>query len=120
MNLELFAFMLKFPSIIECCPTHARSAATKFYSFSGPDIFSKIDVAAIRSVKYSNDPEELKRKKQAEILIPDKLQVNQMLDIICYSEGAKTRALSILSNFGIKTPVNINKGWYFITSPKEG
>jgi len=98
---------------------NARSAATKFYSFSGPDIFSKIDVAAIRSVKYANDP-ELKRRKQAEILIPDKLQVNQMLDIICYSEGAKTRTLSILSNFDIRKPVKVNQGWFFTAIPKEG
>lgn len=98
---------------------NARSAATKFYSFSGPDIFSKIDVAAIRSVKYAKDP-ELKRKKQAEILIPDKLQINQMLDIICYSEGAKTRTLSILSNFGISKPVKVNQGWFFTAIPKEG
>lgn len=62
--------------------------------------------------------------KQAEILIPDRLPKAQMLDIICYSEGAKTRALSILSEFGIKKGVNVNQGWYFMNSqqvgPKEG
>lgn len=91
--------------------------------FTSPDVFSQIDVAAIRTVKYAGNP-ELKRKKQAEILIPDRLQVAQMLDMICYSESAKTRTLSILSEFGIKKTVKVNQGWYFINSsqsgPKEG
>jgi len=102
---------------------NARSNASKFYLFSGPDVFSNLDVAAVRSVKYAKDS-ELKRKKQAEILIPDRLPMSQMLDMICYSESAQTRALSILSEFDIKKTVKINQGWYFINSlkasPKEG
>lgn len=98
---------------------NARSVATKFYAFTGPEVFSNIDIAAVRTVKYANDA-ELKRKKQAEILIPDKLQINQMLDIICYSESAKTRTLSIFTSFGISKPVKVNQGWYFTRHPKEG
>jgi ssDNA thymidine ADP-ribosyltransferase, DarT len=101
------------------CDGNARSLVSKFYLFNGPDVFSNLDVAAIRSVKYAKDP-ELKRKKQAEILIPDKLPVSQMLDIICYSESAKIRALSILREFGIKRAVKVNQGWYFINSPQTG
>ena len=105
------------------CDGNARSNASKFYLFSGPDVFSNLDVAAIRSVKYAKDP-ELKRKKQAEILIPDRLPMSPMLDIICYGENSKTRALSILSEFGIKMAVTVNQGWYFMNSPqvtpKEG
>lgn len=102
---------------------NARSNASKFYLFGGPEIFSNLDVAAIRSVKYAKDL-ELKRKKQAEVLIPYRLHMSQMLDMICYSESAKTRALSILSEFGISKAVKVNTGWYFVsslqTSPKEG
>jgi hypothetical protein len=105
------------------CDGNARSNASKFYLFSGPDVFSNLDVAAIRSVKYAKAP-ELKRKKQAEIFILDRLPMSQMLDMICYSESAKTRALSILSEFGIKKTVTVNQGWYFVNSPqptpKEG
>lgn len=104
------------------CDGNARSQASKFYLFSGPDIFSNIDIAAVRSVKYAKDL-ELKRKKQAEVLIPERLSVAQMLDIICYSESAKTRTLSILKEFGIKKDVKVNQGWYFLssnTSLKEG
>lgn len=101
------------------CDGNARSQASTFYLFNGPDVFSKIDIAAIRSVKYAKDP-ELKRKKQAEILIPDRLPVAQMLDMICYSESAKTRALSILKEFGINKAVIVNQGWYFVNSPQAG
>jgi hypothetical protein len=105
------------------CDGNARSHASKFYLFSGPDVFSNLDVAAIRSVKYAKDP-DLKRKKQAEILIPDRLPMPQMLDMVCYSESAKTRVLSILNEFGIKRAVTVNQGWYFLnspqTAPKEG
>jgi hypothetical protein len=105
------------------CDGNARSNASKFYLFTVPDVFSNLDIAAVRSVKYARDP-ELKRKKQAEILIPDRLPMAQMLDRICFSESAKTRALSILSEFGIKNAVKVNRGWYFVdsapTSPEEG
>lgn len=101
------------------CDGNARSSASKFYLFTGPDVFSSLDVTAIRSVKYVKDP-ELKRKKQAEVLIPDRLPIAQMLDMICYSESAQTHALSILTEFGIKKAVKVNQGWYFVNSPQTG
>lgn len=101
------------------CDGNARSNASKFYLFTGPDVFSSLDVTAIRSVKYAKDP-ELKRKKQAEVLIPDRLPMAQMLDMICYSESAQTRALSILTEFGTKKVVKVNQGWYFVNSPRTG
>lgn len=99
------------------CDGNARSNASKFYLFNSPDVFLNLDIAAIRSVKYSRDP-ELKRKKQAEVLIPDRLPLSQMLDIVCYSENAKIRALSILNEFGIKKAVKANQGWYFVNLPQ--
>lgn len=101
------------------CDGNARSQVSKFYLFSGPDVFSKVDVGAVRSVKYAKDP-ELRRKKQAEVLIPDRLPISQMLDMICYSKSTQTRTLSILNEFGIKKPVNVNQGWYFLSSPQIG
>ncbi len=105
------------------CDGNARSNATKFYLFTGPDVFSSLDITAIRSVKYAKDL-ELKRKKQAEVLIPDRLPIAQMHDMICFSESAQNRVLSILGEFGIKKAVKVNQGWYFVNSsqagPKEG
>lgn len=101
------------------CDGNARSQSSKFYLFNGPDIFSSVDVAAIKSVKYAKYP-ELKRKKQAEVLIPNRLPITQMYDMICYSKSAQTRVLSILNEFGITKPVKDNLGWYFVTSPQPG
>jgi hypothetical protein len=97
---------------------NARSQKTQFYLFNGPDTFAQIDVAAIRTVKYSKDP-VLKRKKQAEVLIPDKLPIAQLLDIICFSEKTKSRVLLILTEFGMHRPVIVNPGWYFGTRPEN-
>jgi hypothetical protein len=79
-NLLFLRFSLDILAIpgVVVCDGDARSQSSKFYTFTGPDVFSKIDIAAVRTVKYAKDP-ELKRKKQAEILIPDKLQTNQLL-----------------------------------------
>lgn len=96
------------------CDGNARSLTSKFYLFNGPDTFSSIDISAVKSVKYARDP-ELKRKKQAEVLILNRLPIAQMHDIVCYSESAKTRILAILNEFGINKLVNVNKGWYFMT-----
>lgn len=91
---------------------NARSRSTKFYKFGGPEVFSNIDIAAVRTVKYAKDF-ELKRKKQSEVLIPGQLPIRYMFDIICYSENVRTHVLSILSEFAIHKPVKVNPGWYF-------
>lgn len=38
------------------CDGNARSLASKFYLFNGPDTFSNLDIAAVKSVKYARDP----------------------------------------------------------------
>ena len=98
------------------CDGNARSQGSKFFLFTGPEVFSNLDISAIRTVKYAKDA-ELKRKKQAEVLIPDRLPTSQMFDMLCYAESAKTRSLSILSEFGIKKSVTVNPGWYFVNTP---
>jgi hypothetical protein len=91
---------------------NARALSTKFYLFDSIDVFSNLDLSAVRTVKYAHNS-EIKRKKQAEVLIPDRLSIAHLYDIVCYSETAKTRILSILAASGINKPVNVNKGWYF-------
>lgn len=91
---------------------NARSNVTKFRSYTQIDDLSIVDAKAVNIVKYAHDG-ELKRKKQAEILVPDKLPFSQVFDIICFSEAARTKALAILDGFGINKPVYVNPGWYF-------
>ena len=59
---------------------------------------------AIRTRKYAYDS-EIKRKKQAEVLIPDGLSMAHLSYITCYSEDAKNRILAIWSQSGINEPV---------------
>jgi len=91
---------------------NARSLNTKFYLFKDVQDLSALDVAAIRTTKYAGKP-EIKRKKQSELLISNLLPISHILDIICYSESARTRTLEILQKFDIKKPVKVNPGWYF-------
>lgn len=55
----------------------------------------------------------MKRRKQAEILIPDSISFSNILDIICYSSTAQNRVLAILAKSGMKKSVKVNPGWYF-------
>jgi hypothetical protein len=80
---------------------------------------SIIDVSAVRSVKYAHDL-ELKRKKQAEILIPDRLSYSGVIDIICFSDVKKLEILNILQKSGTKTSVIVNQGWYFMPRTHRG
>lgn len=92
---------------------NARSHSTQFKIYSQMSDLDILDIAAIRGVKYAHN-EELKRKKQAEILVPDGLSLSHLAYITCYSESAKTRILEIWRESGIKEPsIQVNPGWYF-------
>lgn len=92
---------------------NARSTRTQFKVYTQINDFDFLDITAIRALKYAHD-NELARKKQAEVLVPDTLQISQLLYITCYSESAKTRVLEIFSNSGIKVPpIQVNPNWYF-------
>lgn len=91
---------------------NARANNTQFKVYTTINDLSFLDIASIRTVKYAHDA-EVKRKKQSEVLIPNKLLMTYMLDIICFSENAQSRTLAILNEFGIRTRVMVKPGWYF-------
>lgn len=93
---------------------NARSDTTSFREFKTIEDLGVLDVAAILAVKYADD-QERKRRKQAEILIPDHLLLASMLDIICFSEPAKCAILRHAKMAGITVQVRVNSGWYFGT-----
>jgi hypothetical protein len=92
---------------------NARSKATRFRQFQGLDDLSILNVKAIQTLKYAKDP-EVKRMKQAEILVPDFIPISEIYDVICYSQTTAKAVLQILNSCGIKKSVNVNPGWYFI------
>jgi len=98
---------------------NARSIATRFFSFTNVDDLAQLDASAINTVKYARDP-ELKRRKQAEILVPDFLAISECIDIIVFSMISAATVLAILGRFGIKKSVRVNPGLYFGTAtPKS-
>lgn len=97
---------------------NARSRKTSFAIFKTMDDLACLDCKAIQSVKYAGDV-ELKRRKQAELLIPDTLEWLNIYDIIVFSDLTKKRVVAILNSFGKHKSVRSNPGWYFITSEKS-
>lgn len=91
---------------------NARSTATKFVKYGRLDDLAILDPKAIQTVKYAHDP-ELKRRKQAEILVPDKVQVAEILDVMCFSPAVVVQTLEVLRKSGINRAVRANPGWYF-------
>jgi len=91
---------------------NARATGRKFFRYTNIDDLSILDVAAINSTKYAGDPLK-KRRKQAEILVPDFLPICEVLDILSFSETARFQALTITDKFGITTPIRVNPGFYF-------
>lgn len=91
---------------------NARTKGTRFHFYRSVEDLKLLNIKAILSVKYAGDT-ELKRGKQAEILVPDTLPFEKVLDIICYNDTSKEQILATLSQFGIRKTVMVNPGWYF-------
>ena len=100
---------------------NARSGATQFREFRSVQDLAILDVKTIKGVKYGQD-RELKRRKQAEILIPDQLPVKWIQYAVSFSEAAQGKVVAILDKFDIKIPVHVNPGWFFGTGwkPRSG
>lgn len=91
---------------------NARSAVTQFFKFTHWDDLKSLHSRAISSVKWAGN-EQLKRHKQAEILVPDFLEFEQVLDIIVFSAAARNQVLAKMKNFGTYKRILLNPGCYF-------
>jgi hypothetical protein len=98
---------------------NARSGSTAFRVFTQLADLDLVDPKAINTVKYAGDA-ELKRRKQAEVLVPDRLSLQHVYDFIVYSADAGQRLLDIFDRCGTTFRVQISPGnWYFRT-PSQG
>jgi len=91
---------------------NARDGKSKFFLFEGVESLAVLDVATINGVKWGQDDEK-KRRKQAEILIPDRLDLDYLIDILCFSETARQRTEIVLQNFDRRARVSVRPGFYF-------
>ena len=95
---------------------NARSTGSKFYLFNHLDDLKALDCRAVQSVRYAHD-QEFKRKKQAELRIPDSLGLEQVIGIICISQESAKPIMKILRDSGTPIPLHVNPGWYFRDQP---
>jgi hypothetical protein len=95
---------------------NARTLATQFFAFNTVDDLAAVDPSAINTVKYGGD-EEKKRRKQAEVLIPDFVPFSKVLDIVAFSVEARSEVLALLAKFGKNQLVRVNHMFYFV--PRE-
>lgn len=91
---------------------NARSHRTQFRLYTQIGDLDFLDFQAIKTVKYAHD-DEVKRKKQSEVLVFEKLSLSHLVYITCYSEVAKTRVLAEMQKSAITSSVTINPSWYF-------
>ena len=109
--------ILELPGVV-VADGNAATAGTTFHEYTDLNSLERLDSEAILSVRYANNDEK-KRRKQAELLVPDQIDVRHVLDIVCYSETARAAILSVLKVHGKTWTVNVNPGnWYFRTPSK--
>lgn len=109
--------ILRLPGVV-ISDGNARAVGSKFCQFTGIDDLRILDTKAIQTVKYAGDS-ELKRKKQAEILIPDFLSWSDIFDIIVYSEQSLSNVTAMLNDYNTNLRVKKNTGWYFNSREKK-
>lgn len=91
---------------------NARSNATQFFLFNSVDDLQAVDSTAINAFSWAGDDEK-KRRKQAEILIPDKIVPEQIFDILCSSESAKQYVMDKVRVSGLNLNAILSKNWFF-------
>jgi hypothetical protein len=92
---------------------NARSDATTFRQYTHLDDLEILDPTAIKTTFYWND-DEIKRRKQAEVLVPENLSLDLLYEIICHSEAARDRIFAVGDSYGkrFRILVRPGKAWY--------
>lgn len=102
---------------------NAASAATVFREFQAIEDLELLDRSIVqKTVGYAGDAEKA-RKKAAEILVPDRLSVEEIRFLVFFDEAGVAEGLEIAQRHGKDFAAFPNKGWFFtraITMPPEG
>ncbi|MCB9024753.1 MAG: DUF4433 domain-containing protein [Bdellovibrionaceae bacterium] len=91
---------------------NARTQGTSFHSFECIETLKVLDVKTINSRRYAAS-EELRRRKQAEALVPGKVGLGYLYNIACFSEGTKTKVDEILRDFGLNDAIKTSVSAHF-------
>jgi hypothetical protein len=91
---------------------NARTHETKFKVLKAIEDLGFIDAKSVNTVKYATDP-EVRRRKQSELLVLDRLNLKHLLFIVCYSNEVKYKILQLLSANQVDSRVYIGGGNYY-------
>lgn len=98
---------------------NAASSKTVFRLFRSIDDLEILDLSILqKKVDYAGDAER-KRKKSAEVLVPDCVDWAEIGTLVCFSDDARRRVLAVLAHFGMKNSVLVRKDWFFFTQAHE-
>lgn len=91
---------------------NAAASKTVFRVFSNLDDLQILDSQIQKKVDYAGDPER-KRKKAAELLVPETVAWKDIGNLFCFDDQARRRILAILKQFGMNNAVYVRKDWFF-------
>lgn len=91
---------------------NAAAGATKF--FNHPQDLAKLDWDYIQKREYWNNSEDGKRKRCAEILVPDAIPFDEVRRVCVRTDSTQTRLGELMSAAGRQaTPIRLDRGKYF-------
>jgi hypothetical protein len=92
--------------------SNARSSGTRFASYTQLSDLELLKPKDINTAKYAYD-DEIKRRKQSELLVLNKLPLKHLLYIVCYSHTVKSKVEPILATHSVTVDVYIGAGNYY-------
>lgn len=102
---------------------NAAAASTVFREFNSIEDLEILDFNIIqKTVGYARDDEKA-RRKAAEILVPDRLLIEEIRFLTFFDEASRAEGLDISQSCGKNFATLVNKGWFFTTPttmPPEG
>lgn len=113
-SLLYLAFSFEVLNDLSCviADGNATNTKTSFRAYGDITDLSILDIKAINSQSYAND-EELKRRKQAELLILDFLPIMYLRYVICPSDMVKNTVERQLNTANISASVYVGKSSYY-------
>ena len=91
---------------------NARTAGTSFRDYSQLSDLDHLTPKDINTAKYASD-DEVKRRKQSELLVLNKLPLKHLQYIVCYSDVVKTKVEALLTTHSVTCGVYIGAGNYY-------
>ncbi len=100
--------------------------------YSCPDDLKNLNWVSINNREWNPKDDEIRQTKMAEVLVPDKITIDQIDRIIVFNDDTQNHVKDTLNNHKIEKPIKVdngshyytkifgaNRGMSLITGPKE-